>query len=310
MAKKKKNKKQKTPFMAFLPFIVLAILTLGVFLFPGFKHPSVTKSIILKKSLHISLRTSVPSSKPKIIADVASVTPTPTFVPTIKPVNEGYCLSVPVIYYHHVEPMAQATAEGHASLTVDPNTFAQQMAYLSSHGYTFYTAEQLVDALLGHTSLPGKPIVVTIDDGYIDTYTYAFPIAKQYGVKLSLMIPTGLLENPDYMTWNDLKDMANSGTVFAYDHTWSHYSLSQGPYSKDKMEIMTSKNQLEQHLGGNVDILAYPYGSSSSTAISILQQNGFKGAFTTIPGFLQCDGFVYSLHRNRIGNTSLSAYGL
>ncbi|MFI5265624.1 MAG: polysaccharide deacetylase family protein, partial [Candidatus Levyibacteriota bacterium] len=163
---------------------------------------------------------------------------------------------------------------------------------------------------ISHTGLPGKPIVVTIDDGYSDIYQFAYPVAKQYGIKLSLFIPTGLLENPGYMSWSNLKDMVGSGMVFAYDHTWSHYSLPRGTRDKEEYEIMTAKKQLEDHLGGSNVIFAYPYGTSNALTVSILAAGGFKGAFTTIPGFLQCDGFIYSLHRNRIGNAPLSAYGL
>lgn len=293
-----KHKKRQRRILTLLPFIVLvAVLLLFIPFFWIKQHKEVKKHALVL-------------TIPKTPIATPTTAPSPTSTPTPTPIPMGYCLHIPVIYYHHVEPMAQAQAEGHASLTVDSGIFTQQMAYLSSHGYTFYSAEQLVDALRGHTTLSGKPVVVTIDDGYIDTYQNAYPIAKQYGVKFSLMVPTGLLENPGYMTWNNLKEMVDSGTVFAYDHTWSHFSLPSGTYDKEESEIMTAKKQLEDHLGAPNLIFAYPYGSSNAMSISILEKNGFKGAFTTIPSFLQCDGFIYSLHRNRIGNASLSAYGL
>lgn len=283
--------------------VIIAIILLGSLFLFVFKHTqTLHKTVIVKPTLRKlpSLSYIAPTASP-----TATLTPTPTPV-----VPVGFCQRVPVIFYHHIEPMDQAKAEGHASLTVDSGIFTQQMAYLSSQGYTSYSAEQLVDALLSHTALVGKPIVVTIDDGYSDTYQFAYPAAKQYGIKLSVMIPTGLLENPGYMSWSNLKDMVGSGTVFAYDHTWSHYSLPRGSLDKETYEIMTAKKQLEDHLGNPNLVFAYPYGASNSLTVSILQTNGFKGAYTTIPGSLQCDGFIYGLHRNRIGNAALSAYGL
>jgi len=221
----------------------------------------------------------------------------------------GFCLTVPVLLYHHVEPYSLAKKEGHDKLTVDVNYFDKQMQYLAEHGYKSITAEELANAIVSHNNL-GKAVVVTLDDGYMDTYTYAYPIAKKYKILLNLMIPTGLLNNPGYMTWDNLKEMVNSGTAFAYDHTWSHYSLPRSDEKKEEMEIMTAKNQLEQNLGKPVRIFTYPYGSSNQQVVNILRRNGFVAAFSTIPGFYQCDSFIFNLHRNRIGNAPLPSYGL
>src|SRR5690348_13712275 len=45
----------------------------------------------------------------------------PTSVPS------GYCLHVPVLLYHHVQPQADAVAKGQTSLTVDSAIFDGQM---------------------------------------------------------------------------------------------------------------------------------------------------------------------------------------
>lgn len=221
----------------------------------------------------------------------------------------GFCLNVPVIFYHHIEPMEQAKTAGHAQLTVDAVIFDGQMKYLLDQGYRTISAEELVNAIYSHKSL-GKAVVVTIDDGYSDAYTYAFIIAKKYGVILNLMIPTGLLNNPGYMSWENLKEMLNSGLATAYDHSWSHYSMPKGDEKKIEMEVMTAKKQLEQNLGKTVKIFTYPYGSSDKKTVNILQKNGFIAAFSTIPSFYQCEGYIFNLRRNRIGNAPLSAYGL
>ena len=44
------------------------------------------------------------------------------------------------------------------------------------------------NALLTHSELPGKPIVITMDDGYADNATYALPILEKYGIKANLML--------------------------------------------------------------------------------------------------------------------------
>lgn len=264
------------------------------------------KSIKDKDTLDIQKTTTVAAENIKISSSSA-FNISPTITVDSKPV--GFCLSVPVIFYHHIEPIAQAKSEGHAQLTVDAGIFDNQMKYLKDHGYRAISADELVNAIYSHKNL-GKAVVVTLDDGYSDAYNFAFPIAKKYGVILNLMIPTGLLNNPGYMSWDNLKEMVNSGLATAYDHSWSHFSLPKGDEKKIQMEVMTAKSQLEQNLGKTVNIFTYPYGASDQKTVNILQKNGFIAAFSTIPSFYQCESYIFNLRRNRIGNAPLSAYGL
>ena len=124
------------------------------------------------------------------------------------------------------------------------------------------------------------------------------------------MIPTGLIENIDYLTWSQLKEMHSSSLVFAYNHTWSHKNLGAASNDVISKEVLTAKGQLETNLGKPVNIFAYPYGSENNTVINFLRQNGFIAAFSTIPGQVQCDSFLMTLHRTRIGNSPLFSYGI
>lgn len=224
--------------------------------------------------------------------------------------QSGYCISVPVLLYHHIRPQAEAVLKGQSFLNVDPGFFDLQMKYLTEHGYNTINAPTLINALLSHAPLPPKSILITIDDGYKDTFVYAFPILQKYHITANFMIATRLLGGSDSMAWDDINQLKQSGLAYFVDHTWSHYAVSHGASDKIKYEILTGKQQLEQNTGQTVNVFAYPYGSFNNNAISVLQNNGFSGAFSTIPGFLQCDSFIMTLHRNHIGNAPLSSYGL
>lgn len=230
--------------------------------------------------------------------------------PTLEPKLVGFCLKVPILLYHHIEPIDQANKKGYGWMDVDPVVFEQQISYLNAQGYKTISIEELAQALISHQDLPVKTVALTVDDGYQDIYDFAFPIIQKYHVTLNLMIPTGLINNQGYLSWGQLKQMTGSGLVTAYDHTWSHASLGNASKDKIEYEIAISKKQLEDQLGKEVKIFAYPYGSESNSIREVLQSNGFSAALSTIPGYYQCDSFIMSLHRNRIGNTSLTSYGL
>lgn len=305
--KSHKTKYKKIPYWT-VPFsgiiVVIFVVGVGIYGILSWWKSGVT---ILKSPLGFKSRFEAPVAKSEGFQLLPKLSPTPVF--SAQPLI-GYCLKVPIILYHHVEPLALATKEHRAPLTVDSKYFEQHISYIVASGYTTISIDQLANALINHQKLPAKTIGITLDDGYQDAYSYAYPIAKKYNVILNLMIPSGLIGNPGFLTWDQLREMVNSGLVFAYDHTWSHYSLGAAPKLKAEMEILTAKKQLVDQLGRSVDIFAYPYGSRSNLVTDILRSNGFVAALSTIPGFYQCDSFIYSLHRNHIGGAPLSSYGL
>lgn len=240
-------------------------------------------------------------------------TPTPTDTtkpPQVEGVSSGYCLTVPVLFYHHVEPLHEAAKQGHAQLTVDSTVFDSQMAYLVQNGYRSLSAEELVVALQTHTALPQKSVVITFDDGYDDAYDYAFPILKKHNLKGNFMISTGLIGGSDYLTWDQLKEIKNDGSMGIYNHTVSHASLGPDARGKVLYEIAYANQQLVDHLGIKPNIFTYPYGSFSDVVMQVLSDTGFIAAFTTLPGEVQCDTMLMQLHRTRIGNSPLSFYNL
>lgn len=245
-------------------------------------------------------------------APAESPFPSPSHSPTAAPQPlAGYCLNIPILLYHHIEPKDQAEAAGHKNIYTDSGYFEKQMAYLKSSGYTTLSVEQLVNALVNKEKLPAKSIVLTFDDGYNDFYTNAYPVIQKYGLFANVMIPTGLLNNYGYLTWEELQTMTSGGLVFSYNHTWSHASLASKLTEKIKFEILTAREQLISRFGTNgSNIFAYPYGSNSSQVIDFLRANQFVAGLSTIPGHVQCDSFIMTLHRNRVGNMPLSYYGL
>lgn len=306
MGRKKSARRKNSSSKNYSVFIALATLCLLLYFLINFNKIAVfvnsgssREKLISSKSLG-KVRLTLPSS-----------TPTPTLIPTPTPVPlVGYCLNVPVLMYHHIQPNAEAQENGQSALSVDNGEFDLQMGYLMSRGYSIISAQQLVDALINHSGLPSKSIVVMFDDGYRDIYTYAYPILQKYHITANLAVATGLVEGANYVTWSQIEEMSRSGLMHMINHTWSHYAITQGSSDKVRFEIATAKQQLQDHTGQNMNTFVYPYGAINSRAIAALRQEGIQGAFSAIWGHWQCDSFLMALHRTRVGNVPLSYYGL
>lgn len=220
-----------------------------------------------------------------------------------------YCLDVPVLMYHHVQPMKMANLLGHGVLTADSELFDEQIHYLKENGYTALAAQDLADALRNRTQLPEKSIIITIDDGYDDNYTYAFMTAKKYQFIMNFMIPTGLIDTPGYMKWEHLSEMNQNPYAKIYNHTTGHTAL--GLITKDQIitEVTQANSDLHANLGLKNDIVTYPYGSYDDEAMNTLKELNMTAAFTTDHGRLHCLSTIMRLPRIRIGNAPMSEYG-
>lgn len=220
-----------------------------------------------------------------------------------------FCMEVPVFLYHHTQPLQIATLLGHPQFTVDSNIFDEQIRYLKENNYNIISAEDLVAALKNFQKLPEKTVLITVDDGYDDNYTYAFSIAKKYKVIMNFMIPTGLIGNPGYMTWEHLKEMKDNPYARIYNHTASHAALAYLSQEQVEWELNTSSEALKKNLGLSNTIFTYPYGSYNDLAIDLVKKHGFTGAFTTIEGQYQCRSQIMELQRLHVGNATMNWYG-
>ena len=238
-----------------------------------------------------------------------TITPTPQPELSFSEMNARYgpCAIVPTLFYHHIENIDQAKTEGHKWMAVAPEAFRSQMEYLKNHGYASIGMQDLINFFDQGTALPHKPILLTFDDGYDDVGKNAVPILEELGLNATLFIPSGLIDNPGYLTWNELENMPSS--IERANHTWSHHNVL-GSRDIVTKEIGSADRQLSDHGMNEPKVFAYPYGPSDALAQEILTSFGYKLAFTTAHGSIACKQKRLELPRIRIGNTPLSTYGL
>lgn len=71
---------------------------------------------------------------------------------------------------------------------LDLELFREQINYLKDN-FSVVTMEEVINAAEGYNELPDNAVLLTFDDGYIDNYTYAFPILEEAKVQGSFFIP-------------------------------------------------------------------------------------------------------------------------
>jgi len=168
---------------------------------------------------------------------------------------------------------------------VSPEEFAAQMDYLDAEGYRTLTAAEFTGQR-GSGALPGRPVVLTFDDAYVDFYATALPILRQHGFSATLYVPTAYVgattrfnrslgeQFRKVLTWQALRDIAAEGIeVAAHSHT--HPQLDRLPAKVVKDEVGRSRFLLEDKLGVKVEGFAYPFGYWDQAARAAVADAGF-----------------------------------
>lgn len=200
-------------------------------------------------------------------------------------------LSVPVLLYHRV---------GYTSgpLTVTPERFASDLAYLRDHGYQGISLEDFHRSMIAKTAaLPEKPILITFDDGYLDNYDQAYPLLDRFTTPATFFIITSLLGAGSRLADKHIQRLARAGMSFG-SHTVSHRRLDELPDEQVRHELSDSKTCLEGVLGKPVVSLAYPQGGYNNKIIELACNAGYVSAFTTTSGV--CSRSTAALELKRI----------
>lgn len=209
------------------------------------------------------------------------VTPTTQSLPTPSG-HYSWTLKVPILMYHYIsEPPADADIY-RVDLSVSPDMFRQQMAWLRDNGYSTIDFYELTRAIVGHAELPEKPVLLSFDDGYLDNYDAAFPILQEYGFKGTFFIVTDFVDSgrEGYMTWPMIEEMSRAGHRIE-SHSRTHPDLRDKSRDGLIWEILGSQQTIAAHIGYTPRYFCYPGGDYNADTIQMLRELDFWGATTT-----------------------------
>lgn len=218
-----------------------------------------------------------------------------------KEVIAAKTIRIPILMYHYVEYVTDMNDTFRMSMNITPDVFEKQLITLKDNGFTFLTMRELASALEGNTALPKKPVVLTFDDGYKDFFDVVLPILKKHTVKSVSYVSPGLLDQPNYMSRDNVIEIAGSGLVEVASHTVQHTNLSGASLQSAYYEIYESKRELEALIGEEVVSFAYPYGGFDEQSASLLHEAGYETAVTTEPGVEFTSGSEFRIMRIRPG---------
>jgi peptidoglycan/xylan/chitin deacetylase (PgdA/CDA1 family) len=212
----------------------------------------------------------------------------------------------PILMYHYIRRVDQDSDPLGWELSVAPELFEAQLAWLHEQGYRTVRMDAVARCLRGEVPCPAKAVALTFDDGYADAFTTALPVLQRYGFTATFYVISGPVGQPGYMSWEQIAALRDAGMEIGA-HTIDHFDLTTLDEAESARQIAQSKADIEQRLGISVVSFCYPTGLYNWTIEEQTRAAGFLSATTT-----RWDGDysdVMALPRRRIaGGTGVDGF--
>lgn len=149
-------------------------------------------------------------------------------------------------------------------------------------------------------------VCLTFDDGYLDTFTLAYPLLKERQIPFCVYLTRDFYQGKAKPHWNpdaemmgeeQVKELASDPLCTIGAHTCTHLHLGDLRPDSQQYEIASGKDDLEQFLGRSVRHFAYPYGDYNKETLKIVRELGFETAVTTSGRQVRDDSRLLELDR-------------
>ena len=278
-----------------ISFSVILVIATFILIFIGNKNNKVNSNLANKKNISLN------KSNLKIIPVKSDAIPIDT-PKTLKVDWSGMQLKqnnigVPVLMYHSIPDK-----KGN-DIQMSKDKFREQMKFLKDNGYVTLTLDDIYNFLESNKKIPLKSVAITFDDGYVDNYTNAFPILKEFGFRATVFYITSSVSNPACISEDQLKEMQSYG-IDIESHTVNHDHLSSLPYAEQLKTLKDSKEYLEKLLNKKIDYIAYPYGEYNKDTLKAVKEAGYTMALTNAGRWSYKTDGIYTLERVYISASS------
>jgi len=215
--------------------------------------------------------------------------------------------AAPVLMYHVIAaPPPGAPFPG---LYVPAAEFAAQMSALAAAGFHAVTLDQLEAHWQRGVPLPpGRPVVLTFDNGYRSQYLQALPVLRRlhWHGDLDLQLG-GLPPSQGGLSRTEVRRLVAAGWELD-SQTFTHPDLTTLSPAELHYQVAVSRAVIRRRYHVPADWFCYPSGRYDPTVEAAVKEAGYVGSTTTIPGWARPGEDPYRLERLRVlGGTSPQA---
>lgn len=153
------------------------------------------------------------------------------------------------------------------ALTVTRRQLEWQLDWLAGGGFGFVSLSQVLAWASGAGTLPPRPVLVTFDDAYLDTWEIARPVLGERGITATVFVPTAFIgghsgwdaEPRPLMDVDRLRELAAAGWALGL-HSHAHRNLRDLPSAEIAEDVSRCAAEFPRLGLPAAPVFAYPFG--------------------------------------------------
>jgi peptidoglycan/xylan/chitin deacetylase (PgdA/CDA1 family) len=192
---------------------------------------------------------------------------------------------IPILCYHNVG--AVPAASRFPLLYMTPDKLARQLWMIRRLGLRGVSMSEGMPQLC--SSARSNLVILTFDDGFVDTVTDALPILREYGCTATCYLVSDAIgkynswdhelrrETKALMTRQQVDQWLAAGMEIG-SHSCSHPRLQALDAEAAQGEISASRAALRALFDASIDHFAYPYGGFTEVTVELVKRAGYRSA--------------------------------
>ncbi len=219
-------------------------------------------------------------------------------------------MNIQTLVYHRV----CADEEWYPSpYVVTQSVFRLQMRYLSESGFYTPGLSAILEGAATDRRDGKMPFLLTLDDGYLDNYSKAFPVLQEFGFTATIFlvadfsrrynwwdIPEGT-PRAELLQCGHIGEMARAGIEFG-SHTVHHPRLPELSHRDLQDELVRSRGIIEDLVCRPVVTLAFPYSATNARVKNAVREAGYSCSFAVNTGPLAIWSDPFEIRRLNVDN--------
>ena len=219
-----------------------------------------------------------------------------------------------VLAYHDVRDDVGALADRDPDATSTDHLISH-FDWLKANGYHIVSLEDVLQAEQGGRPLPKDAVLLTFDDGLESFYTRVYPLLRAYNYPAVAALVGSWIDLPPgktfaynsgdcgrdcFLSWDQVRQMQQSGLVEYASHTWGLHEGIQGnpqgnlmpaavtlrndgktAYESDEVytarvraDLRHSADEIAEHTGKRPRAIVWPYGAYTRVATKVAAEEG------------------------------------
>jgi peptidoglycan/xylan/chitin deacetylase (PgdA/CDA1 family) len=157
-----------------------------------------------------------------------------------------------IIVLHRVLPKSNVIRVRNTGIEISPEQLEEIILFYQKNNYHFISIDQLPTYIKENK---GKFVIFTLDDGYIDNLTIAYPIFKKYAVPFTIYITTDFPERKAVLWWYLLEELLLKHTQLKFNYAGIEYFYTletiedkEGAFGQIRALIKSLKPSQQQEL--------------------------------------------------------------